>query len=151
MKRFFVLAFAALLAVAATGVTVVAQQTQASPQAGAPAPQAGPSLAGDWSVSATGAKFRSGTYTLQQVNQQVIGKNPEGGQMQGTMKDPSTVEGTWRGPTGEQGWFNMHVAADGNSFSGQYGYGGRKPTGTLIGKRGAASTSSSAMPVPAPT
>jgi hypothetical protein len=139
IMRFLVLMLASLLGLATTGAAVVAQQTQASPQAAAPL------LNGDWNVSATGAKFQSGVYSLQQVNQNVIGKNAAGGQMQGAMKDPSTVEGTWRGPNGETGWFNMHLAPDGQAFSGKYGYGGRKPTGDLIGKRAAMA------PAPAPS
>jgi hypothetical protein len=62
------------------------------------------------------------------------------------MKDPSTVEGTWRGPTGESGWFNMHFTPDGKAFSGKFGYAGRKPTGDLISKRPA-----DAAPMPAAT
>jgi hypothetical protein len=121
-KRFFALIFASLFGIATASVPAIAQM-----QAGSH------SVNGTWNVSATGPKFRSGTYSIQQVNQTVIGTNPGGGQMHGTMKDPSTVEGTWRGPTGETGWFNMHLTPDGKSFSGQYGYGGRKPSGSLIG------------------
>jgi hypothetical protein len=79
LKRFLVLAFASLLGIAATSVTALGQQ----PAPDAAAPQAASNVTGDWAVSATGAKFRRGTYNLQQVNQQIIGKNPEGGQMQG--------------------------------------------------------------------
>lgn len=124
IKRLFVTALASLLGIAATIGPGAAQMQTASH-----------TVAGVWNVSATGAHFQQGKYRVQQVNQTIIGKNGAGGQMQGTMKNPGLVEGTWRGPTGETGWFNMHVTPDGKSFSGEYGYGGRKPTGTLIGHK----------------
>jgi hypothetical protein len=124
IRRFLVLGLMTLLGIA-TAVVPATAQTQTAAN----------NVAGTWNVSATGAHFQKGKYSLQQVNQNIIGKNAAGGQMQGTLKDPSTVQGTWRGPTGETGWFNMHLTPDGKSFSGQYGYGGRKPTGTLIGHK----------------
>ena len=119
--RFLVLKFAALEFAAASVPAIT--QTQGGSH----------SLSGTWNVSATGPRFRTGTYSFQQVNQNVIGANPAGGQMHGKLKNQSTVEGTWIAPTGATGWFNMHLAPDGKSFSGQYGYGGRKQTGTLVG------------------
>jgi hypothetical protein len=126
--RFFGLVLALLLGLTTVGAPLVAQaqqQMQAAPA----------STNGTWDVSATGPHFRSGTYKIQQVNQTIIGTNSAGGQMHGTMKSSGVVQGTWRGPTGETGWFNMHLTPDGKSFSGQYGYGGRKPEGSLVGHR----------------
>jgi hypothetical protein len=125
--RFPGLVLALLLGLVSIGAPLVAQAQQM---------QTAPSSAnGTWDVSATGTHFRSGTYQIQQVNQTVVGTNAAGGQMHGTMKTTGLVEGTWRGPSGETGWFNMHITPDGKSFSGQYGYGGRKPEGSLVGHR----------------
>jgi hypothetical protein len=124
IRRFFALILMSFIGIA-TAIVPATAQTQSM----------GHNVAGTWKVSATGAHFQNGSYAIQQVNQNIIGKNSAGGQLQGTMKDPSTVQGTWRGPSGETGWFNMHLTPDGKSFSGQYGYGGRKPTGTLIGQK----------------
>jgi hypothetical protein len=124
IRRLFVLALTSLIGIATAAVPATAQM-QAAPN----------TVTGTWKVSATGAHFQNGSYTLQQVNQNIIGKNSSGGQMQGKLTDPSTVQGTWRGPTGETGWFTMHLTPAGKSFSGEYGYGGRKPTGTLIGHK----------------
>ena len=94
---------------------------------------------GNWEVTATGLHFRSGTYQLSEVNNVVIGvSTPEAGQapaqINGKLEAAGLVEGNWRGQTGETGWFNMKLAPDGRSFSGQYGYNGRKPEGAIIGR-----------------
>jgi hypothetical protein len=120
--RFLHLILVALLGFATTGVPAIAQM-----QAGSR------SFSGTWNVSVTGPKLRSGTYSFQQLERSVYGANPAGGQMHGQLTKPGTVEGTWIGATGTTGWFSMHLAPDGRSFSGQYGYGDRKPTGTLVG------------------
>jgi hypothetical protein len=117
------LILAALLGFGNVGLPAIAQ-TQAGSH----------SLSGTWNVSATGPRFGNGTYSFQQVDQSVIGANPAGGQMHGKLKNPSTVEGTWIGPTGATGWFTMHIAPNGKSFSGQYGSRGREATGTLAGR-----------------
>jgi hypothetical protein len=80
---------------------------------------------------------RSGTYQLKQVNNVVVGNTmpvlgQNAAQIDGTMR-AGLVEGTWRGPTGETGWFNMRLSADGKAFSGQYGFNGRKAEGALVG------------------
>jgi hypothetical protein len=120
--RFLVFILAVLLGSATTCVPAIAQ-TQSGLR----------SFSGTWNVSATGSKFRTGTYSFQQLEHSVIGANPAGGQMHGQLTKAGTVEGTWIGATGTTGWFNLHLAPDGKSFSGQYGYGDRKPTGTLVG------------------
>ncbi|HTJ25081.1 MAG TPA: hypothetical protein VMA36_02855 [Candidatus Limnocylindria bacterium] len=129
--RFSGLVLALLLGLATVGAPLIAQAQQQQQQQ----MQTVTSANGTWDVSATGPHFRSGSYQIQQVNQTVIGTNTSGGQMHGTMKSVNYVEGTWKGPSGETGWFNMHITPDGKSFSGQYGYGGRKPEGSLIGHR----------------
>jgi hypothetical protein len=120
--RFLDLILAALLGFATTSLPAIAQTQGGSP-----------SFSGTWNVSATGPKFRSGPYSFQQLEHSVIGANPAGGQMHGQLTSPSTVEGTWIAPTGATGWFNMQIAPDGKSFSGQYGSRDRKATGTLAG------------------
>jgi hypothetical protein len=121
------LVFALLLGLVSVGMPFAAQAQQQTQTTVA-------SANGTWEVSATGPSFRSGTYKIQQVNEMVIGTNPAGGQMHGTMKSTGLVQGTWRGPSGETGWFNMHLTPDGKRFSGQYGYNGRKPEGSIIGE-----------------
>jgi hypothetical protein len=125
-RRSLLLALAALLAT--TGAPAIAQ-TRDGP----------PSFSGTWNVSATGPRFRSGTYSFQQLDQSVIGANPAGGQMHGKLKDANNVEGTWIGPSGATGWFKMHMASDRKSFTGEYGSRGLPPTGTLVGRLRSAS------------
>src|SRR6202030_4339392 len=98
IRRFFALILMSFIGIA-TAIVPATAQTQSM----------GHNVAGTWKVSATGTHFQNGSYAIQQVNQNIIGKNSAGGQLQGKMKDPSTVQGTWRGPSGETGWFNMHL------------------------------------------
>jgi hypothetical protein len=128
--RLIFLALAAMLQFSSLSVPATAQTSGASAVAG--------NLSGNWTVTASGLHFRSGTYQLSQVNNVVVGiTNPVLGQnsaqIEGTMHGGGIVEGTWRGPTGETGWFNMHVTSDGKAFSGQYGFNGRKAEGALVG------------------
>jgi hypothetical protein len=109
----------------------------ASAQNPAAAPAAAGNLTGNWTVTATGIHFRSGVYQVKQVNNVVVGNTmpvlgQNAAQIDGTMR-AGLVEGTWRGPTGESGWFNMRLSADGKAFSGQYGFNGRKAEGALVG------------------
>ncbi|HTJ27635.1 MAG TPA: hypothetical protein VMA36_15875 [Candidatus Limnocylindria bacterium] len=92
-------------------------------------------VTGNWSVSASGPHFRSGTYQFTQANETVIGTNAAGGQMHGTVSGDQEIDGKWRGPTGETGWFRLQFTQDGKSFSGEYGYKGRKSEGMLIGRK----------------
>ena len=113
-------------------------------------------LTGTWNVIATGSHFQSGTYRINQVNDVVTGITaPVSGQVSaqfdGKANASGLIEGSWRGPTGETGWFNMRLAADGKAFSGQYGYNGRKAEGTLIGRlvpQSAATVSAPQTPPP---
>ena len=61
----------------------------------------------------------------------IAGQNPA--QIEGTVKATGIIQGTWRGATGETGWFNMQPSPDGKSFSGEYGFNGRKAEGKIIG------------------
>jgi hypothetical protein len=119
----FLVALVGAFALAASGVPANAQSQPTS------------NVTGNWSVQATGAHFRSGMYQLQQANETVIGTNGAGGQMHGRVSGDQEIDGTWRGPTGETGWFRLRFTEDGKTFSGEYGYKGRKPEGNLIGHR----------------
>jgi hypothetical protein len=110
----------------------------ATTQTPAAATAAAMNLSGNWTVTATGMHFRSGTYKLSQVNNVLVGTTTavlgqNEAQIDGTMRAAGLVEGRWRGPTGESGWFNLQISPDGKAFSGQYGFNGRKAEGALVG------------------
>lgn len=135
MRRSSIMAIAVAVGFCLLGSPATAQTTQAATQ-----------FNGNWSVAATGTHFRSGTYQLSQVNDVVVGisapvMGQDSSQINGKVKAAGLVEGSWRGPTGETGWLNLQLAPDGKSFSGQYGFNGRKPEGALVGHLADQSTS----------
>lgn len=44
------------------------------------------------------------------------------------------LSGTWKGPTGETGWLTFNFASTFLALNGEYGYHGRNPEGTVVGK-----------------
>ncbi len=93
-------------------------------------------VAGKWSLSATGERFSTGTYVIQQVQYTVVAKNSHGAQFHGQMTQPGTVEGDWRGANGKVGWITLLFTSDGRSVSGEYGYGEHdRPLGRIVGHR----------------
>lgn len=93
-------------------------------------------VAGRWSLSGTGERFSTGTYTIKQVQETVIGTNSHGTQFHGTMTVPGTVEGNWRGPNGRTGWITLLFTRDGKAVRGEYGYGDHDTAlGRIVGHR----------------
>lgn len=97
--------------------------------------QLGPHIAtGDWSVKSSGPGFSSGTVHMVQQGYTIVG-NGAGKRLSFSGKlNNEKLSGTWRGPTGETGWLTLTFSQSFLSFNGEYGYHGRKPEGTLIGK-----------------
>lgn len=104
---------------------------------GAVLAQLGPHMiTGVWQVRSGGEQFHSGTIHMSQSGYTVVGNTKMGaGMMNFTGKlDNDTLSGKWKGPTGETGWLTFHFAPTFTSFNGEYGYNGRKPSGTVVGK-----------------
>ncbi|HVN68421.1 MAG TPA: hypothetical protein VMU38_02025 [Candidatus Binatia bacterium] len=121
--------FAALLA----SFALAATPSPSAAQAAAPH-----NVTGDWVVQITGDQLLAGTLHLSQVGTTVIGsaETPHNAgvlQMSGTFSG-LTLSGKWRAPKGNVGWFTLNFNAKGTSFNGQWGYGGRKPNGTLVAR-----------------
>ena len=99
--------------------------------------QMGPHMVtGVWQVRSGGEQFHSGTVHMSQTGYTIVGNSRMArGMMNFTGKlNNDTLSGTWRGPTGETGWLTLHFAPSFRSFNGEYGYHGRKPSGTMVGK-----------------
>jgi hypothetical protein len=107
--------------------------------------QTSASVTGTWRVVATGVPFTTGTLALQQTNTGVTGSYGQGGKLDGTFKTGTTqLDGNWGDPRGN-GWLTITFGGAGNSFTGEWGYAGRKPSGTFTGTRVA--SASAAYPV----
>ena len=105
-------------------------------------------VAGTWRVASTGVPFTTGTVSLQQTSAGITGTYGQSGKLDGTFK-PGTlqVDGNW-GDSRGNGWLTITFAAGGNSFSGQWGYAGHKPSGTFTGTRiASAASAASGYPV----
>lgn len=107
----------------------------------AQAQMAASNVTGDWAVQMTGDRFVQGRIHLSQVGNTVIGSavapsNPSSGilQMSGTFAG-NTLSGTWRSPKGETGWLTFVFTRERNAFSGDWGYGGRKPNGHIVARK----------------
>ncbi|HEY2474549.1 MAG TPA: hypothetical protein VGI19_07070 [Candidatus Cybelea sp.] len=114
----------ALLAVPARNVTAQGMGT--------------PSATGDWHVEVTGDVFLSGTAHMTQQAARVVGTVPAkaGGTIQfnGTLTNDK-LSGEWRSPKNETGWMTLFFTQSGNGFSGEWGYHGRSPNGSVVGTR----------------
>jgi hypothetical protein len=99
--------------------------------------QTSPTVTGNWHVVATGVPFTTGTLALQQTNTGITGSYGQSGKLDGTFKPGTTqLDGNWGDARGN-GWLTITFAADGNRFTGEWGYAGRKPSGTFTGTRAA--------------
>jgi hypothetical protein len=90
-------------------------------------------VAGFYSLDAAGDYFSRSTVHLRQEGNTVIGDYDPHGSLHGTMKD-NILSATWSDPRGS-GWLTFKFNLQGSGFSGDWGYGGKKPSGQLIGKR----------------
>jgi hypothetical protein len=116
--RWFSLSFA--LGVTLFGVAVSAQNAV--------------NATGNWKATG-GAALATGMVALQQTGSSISGSYGQGGKVEGTFK-PGTaqVDGNWGDARGN-GWLTVTFAADGNSFSCDWGYAGRKPSGHFTASR----------------
>ena len=103
--------------------------------------QAGPNITGDWVVQVTGDQFMAGTLHFSQVGDTVVGSTEASGksgkgvlQLHGTLKG-NQLSADWRSPTGSVGWMTLNFQPSFRSFSGQWGYGGRKANGSIVSKK----------------
>lgn len=128
MKRFLLGAYLAVFAIAISGVATVPGRAQAQTVTG---------ITGDWVVQATGEKLMAGTLHLTRVGDTVIGSTEAGGgilQVNGTLKG-DVLSAKWRGPKNNVGWLTFTFNTAGTSFHGNWGYGGRKPSGSVVGRQ----------------
>jgi hypothetical protein len=98
---------------------------------------AGPAITGDWVIQVTGEKLLVGTLHLTRVGDTVIGTSSvQGGvlQINGTLKG-NVCSAKWRGPKGGTGWMTITFTPSFTSFQGDWGYGGRKPSGQFVSKQ----------------
>lgn len=100
-----------------------------------------PNITGDWVVQITGDQLLVGTLHFTQVGDTVVG-SAEGStksgngvlQISGTLNAPQ-LSGKWRSPKGEVGWITLNFQPGFKAFSGQWGYSGRKPNGTIVSRK----------------
>ena len=90
-------------------------------------------VAGAYNLTIAGDYFTRSTLHLHQENNVVIGEYEPHGSLHGTMKD-NVLSATWNDPRGS-GWLTFKFDLQGGGFSGDWGYGGKKPSGQLIGKK----------------
>lgn len=103
--------------------------------------QTTPNVTGDWVVQVTGDEFIAGTLHLTQVGDTVVGSaDAKGAQGSGVLQIHGTLSGNklsakWRGPKGNVGWLTLNFQPSFRAFSGEWGYGGRKPNGSIVSKK----------------
>jgi hypothetical protein len=90
-------------------------------------------VAGLYSLDAAGDYFTRSTVHLRQEGNTVIGDYEPHGSLHGTMKD-NMLSATWNDTRGS-GWLTFKFNLETSGFSGEWGYGGKKASGQLIGKR----------------
>lgn len=105
------------------------------------AAQATPNVTGDWVVQVTGDSFIAGTLHLTQVGDTVVGSaDAKGAQGSGVLQLHGTLAGNklsaqWRSPKGNTGWMTLNFQPSFRAFSGEWGYGGRKPNGAIVSRK----------------
>lgn len=89
---------------------------------------------GHWQVQVTnGADLNTGVATFNEVGKTVVGKLGQT-TINGEMVSDTKMNAKWNGPHGA-GWITLYFGASGNTFSGTWGYNGKKKDGDFIGKR----------------
>ena len=96
------------------------------------------SVTGNWVVQITGDRFVAGSLHLTQAGDTVIG-NAETADGSGVLQinghfSGTTLSGKFREPNGNVGWITLNFNNAGTSLNGQWGWGGRKPNGVIVGK-----------------
>lgn len=105
------------------------------------AAQATPNITGDWVVQVTGDEFVAGTLHLTQVGDTVVGSaDAKGAQGSGVLQINGTLSGNklsgkWRSPKGNTGWITLNFQPRFRAFSGEWGFGGRKPNGSIVSRK----------------
>jgi hypothetical protein len=96
-------------------------------------------VTGDWVTQITGDQLLVGKLHLTQVGDTVVG-SAEPAKGSGVLQISGPLQGTqlsgkWRGPKGNVGWITLNFNPSFTAFSGQWGYGGRKPNGTIVSRK----------------
>jgi len=91
-------------------------------------------VTGHWRVNvSSGEAFNGGLMVFNQVGQTVIGRTGKSA-ITGTMASDTKMDARWDGPKGA-GWMTLYFSPTGSSFSGAWGFNGRKADGTFVGRR----------------
>jgi hypothetical protein len=93
------------------------------------------SASGQWTVTNASGDALTARMKLDQEGQVVVGTWPSGslhGNINAT--NPHQVDAKWNGPRGD-GWATLIFSDDWKSFSGEWGFPGRKATGNFVAKR----------------
>lgn len=97
-------------------------------------------VTGDWAVQMTGNDFAAGTIHLSQVGDTVVGSALASKNEQGVLQFSGKLEGNklsgkWRSPKGETGWLTFNFTDTHAAFNGDWGYGGRGPSGHIVSRK----------------
>jgi len=91
-------------------------------------------VTGHWRVTVSnGAQFNGGVMVFNQVERTVIGRAGKS-TITGTMASDTKMDARWDGPKGA-GWMTLYFSTNGNNFTGEWGFNGRKADGTFVGRR----------------
>ena len=90
---------------------------------------------GKWNINAASGQSLAGRITLNQQGQTVVGNWPNGS-LHGNINAENShqVDAKWDSPKGN-GWATIIFGNDWKTFSGQWGYPGKKPTGSFVAQR----------------
>ena len=91
---------------------------------------------GQWTVTASGDSLTSPRMTMHQQGQTVLGSWGGTGTLNGKINgdNPQQVDANWNGPKGN-GWATIIFSNDWKSFSGQWGFPGKKASGRFVAQR----------------
>ncbi len=92
---------------------------------------------GNWSVTASGEVFATGTVRIVQDGSTIVGTYGQGGRIDGKFA-PGTlrVDATWTDSRGH-GWMTLVFASNGSGFTAEWGRPGSKPSGRFVASRAA--------------
>ena len=92
------------------------------------------SATGSWALTTSGERFASGTIHLEQSGTTLSGSY-ENGRIDGKFNSGGRqADADWNDSRGT-GWMTIIFSADGNTFSGEWGRPGSKPSGSFNGRR----------------